>query len=207
MLNLFRKSRLFPLLALFSFFTSGLLAQQDITVRVQVNRLPDGHYPTKIYQFQSNPGLVTITLTNLDNSVRVIYLSGKLTGDNGVQVATPANFQPPGTIQLAPLSTRTLNALEASYLFDPNNLVYLSGNTSIKSSVFGEQGLPEGTYQLCIRALDASTHQPLSDDEPIGCSNIFMVSTLEPPVILNPYDEEALLPTPVQAIPIRWTTP
>lgn len=180
---------------------------QDITVRVQVNRLPDGHYPTKVYQFSNAPGLVVLTLTNHTNATRTVYLTGKLTGDNGVLVATAKNYQPPVNIELGPFATKTLNAIEASYLFDINNLVYLSGNTSIKSSVFGEQGLPEGAYQVCIRAIDAATRQPLSDEEPIGCSNIFMVSTLEPPMILNPYNEQALTPTPVQAIPIRWTTP
>lgn len=185
----------------------SLSAQQDITVRVQVNRLPDGHYPTKIYQFSNTPGLVTLTLTNLTNTARRVYLTGSLTGDNGVLVATAKNYQPPADIELEPLATKTLNAVEASYLFDANNLVYLSGSTSIKSSVFGEQGLPEGVYQLCIRAIDRATRQPLSAEEPIGCSNIFQVSTLEPPVILNPYDEQALFFTPVQSMPIRWTTP
>lgn len=184
-----------------------LYAQQEVTVRVQVNRLPDGHYPTKIYQFTNTPGLVTLTLTNLTNTARRVYLTGSLTGDNGVLVATAKNYQPPTDIELAPLTTKTLNAVEASYLFDANNLVYLSGNTSIKSSVFGEQGLPEGAYQLCIRAIDRVTRQPLSAEEPIGCSNIFQVTTLEPPVILNPYDEQALFFTPVQSMPIRWTTP
>jgi hypothetical protein len=185
----------------------ALLAQQEVTVRVQVNRLPDGHYPTKIYQFTNTPGLVTLTLTNLTNTTRRVYLTGQLTGDNGVSVATAKNYQPVADIELAPLFTRTLNAAEASYLFDANNLVYLSGNTSIKGSVFGEQGLPEGTYQLCVRAIDMATRKPLSEEEPIGCSNIFQVTTLEPPVILNPYDEQALFFTPVQSIPIRWTTP
>jgi hypothetical protein len=186
---------------------TSLATAQDLSVRVQVNRLPDGHYPTKIYQFNTTPGLVLITLTNLTQSARTVYLAGKMTGDNGVLVATPPNFRPASTIDLAPMTTKTLNAIEAPYLFDPNNLVYLNGSASIKSSVFGEQGLPEGTYQLCIRAVDATTRQPLSEDEPIGCSNIFFVSTLEDPVILFPYDQEPVRSQPVQNIPIRWTTP
>jgi hypothetical protein len=205
MLNAFFAKRILTFLLLLG--ALSLSAQQDISIRVQVNRLPDGHYPTKLYQFNSTPGLVTITLTNLSQTTRTVYLTGKLTGDNGVLVATPKNYHPPTNIELGPLANRTLNAIEASYLFDANNLVYVSGNTSIKSSVFGEQGLPEGTYQLCIRAIDAATNQPLSDEDPIGCSNIFTVSTLEPPMILNPYNEEALFRTAVQTIPIRWTTP
>lgn len=184
-----------------------LAAQQEISVRVQVNRMPDGQYPTKIYQFSNTPGLVSMTLTNLTNATQNVYLTGKLTGDNGVLVVTSKNYQPPASIELGPLGSKTLNAIEASYLFDANNLVYLSGNTSIKSSVFGEQGLPEGAYQLCIRAYDAATKRPLSDEDPLGCSNLFQVSLLEPPMILNPYDEQALLSTGIQNFPLRWTTP
>ncbi|HMI61997.1 MAG TPA: hypothetical protein VK518_13850, partial [Puia sp.] len=208
MLTLLIKTRTLPFLLCAALTLCSLTTfAQEITVRVQVNRLPDGHYPTKVYQFSNAPGLVVLTLTNHTNTTRTVYLTGKLTGDNGVLVATSKNYQPPVNIELGPLATKTLNAIEASYLFDINNLVYLSGNTSIKSSVFGEQGLPEGAYQVCIRAFDAASRQPLSDEEPIGCSNIFMVSTLEPPMILNPYNEQALTATPVQAIPIRWTTP
>ncbi|MEO5681563.1 MAG: carboxypeptidase-like regulatory domain-containing protein [Chitinophagaceae bacterium] len=209
MLSLFHKSTILPFIAAVlltgCFFQS--VAQQEISVRVQVNRMPDGHYPTKIYQFSNTPGLVSLTLTNLTNATQNIYLTGKLTGDNGVLVVTSKNYQPPGNIELAPLSSRTLNAIEASYLFDANNLVYLAGNTSIKSSVFGEQGLPEGAYQLCIRAVDAATRRSLSDEDPIGCSNLFQVSLLEPPMILNPYDEQALMLAGIQNFPLRWTTP
>ena len=201
------RSLTYPILLLTALLITTLASAQDVSIRVQVNRLPDGHYPTKVYQFNTTPGLVLITLTNLTQSPRTLYLTGKLTGDNGVLVVTPPNFRPPTTIDLPPLTTKTLNAIEASYLFDVNNLVYLNGNTSIKSSVFGEQGLPEGTYQLCLRAIDASSRQPISEEEPIGCSNIFQVSTLEPPMILNPYDEQAIQVLPVQTLPIRWTTP
>lgn len=186
---------------------TALYAQQEIGVSVQVGRMPDGRYPTRIYQFRDNPGLVTLTLVNHDQVPHSVYLTGKLTGDNGVTVMTGKNYQPPVTIDLKPFETRRLNAIESSYLFDANNLVYLSGSTSIKPSVFGEQGLPEGTYQLCVRAVDAATRKPLSEEDPLGCSNIFTVALLEPPMILSPYDEQAITPMTVQSIPIRWATP
>lgn len=186
---------------------TALYAQQEIGVSVQVNRMPDGRFPTKIYQFRDNPGLVTLTLVNHEQVPHSVYLTGKLTGDNGVTVMTGKNYQPPTTIDLKPFETRRLNAIESSYLFDANNLVYLSGSASIKPSVFGEQGLPEGTYQLCVRAIDAATRKPLSEEDPLGCSNIFTVALLEPPMILNPYDEQDITPMAVQSVPIRWTTP
>src|SRR5882757_6459509 len=89
----------------------ALFAQQEISVSVQVNRLPDGHYPTKIYQFSNNPGLVTLTLINHAQTVQSLYLTGKLTGDNGVTVTTAKNYLPPSVIQLKAYESRTLNAI------------------------------------------------------------------------------------------------
>ena len=183
-----------------------LMAQQEISVRVQVNRLPGGAYPTKVYQLNATPGLVMVTITNHTSTAYTLYLNGMLTGDNGVQVATAKGYIP-GTIDIAPLQTKVLNAVEAGNLFNENYLVYLNGSTSIKSSVFGEQGLPEGTYQVCVRAFDAATKKPLSGEDPIGCSNIFTVSTLEPPTILNPFSGSFVRADKVQNIPLRWTTP
>src|SRR5690242_17077436 len=76
-------------------------AQQDIGVSVHVNRLPQGTYPTKLYQFSGTPGLVTVTITNFTNTAYTIYLNGTVTGDNGVTVTTAKNYQP-ATINLKP---------------------------------------------------------------------------------------------------------
>ena len=183
-----------------------VIAQQEVSVTVQVNRLPTGTYPTKLYQFSSTPGLVNVMLTNHTSATYNLYLNGSLTGDNGVQISTAKGYQP-ATLTLNPFEVKSLNAVEAGSLFDPNSLVYLSGNSSIKPSVYGEQGLPEGTYQVCIKAFDAATHKSLSADEPIGCSNIFTISTLEPPTILNPVDADSLPSSSIQNISFRWTTP
>lgn len=203
-----RTIKILPAILLVILFTSvtALFAQQEVTIRVQVNRTAYGTYPTKLHQFQSTPGLVTVTITNRTNNPYSVYLNGALTGDNGVRVTTAQQYQP-GTIALQPFETKILNSAEAGSLFDPNRLVYSSGNTSIRSTVFGEQGLPEGTYQVCVRAFNAANRQPLSEEDPLGCSNIFSITTLEPPVILNPFDDSKVKADPVQNIPIRWTTP
>ena len=184
----------------------SLWGQNDVSVRVQVNRTPHGHYPTKVYQFQTTPGLVQVTLTNHSGNSHSVYLTGSLTGDNGVRVTTSRDYRPE-SIALKPLETKTLNAVEAGALFDPNRLVYVSGSTSIRPTVFGEQGLPPGTYQVCVRAFDVNSRRPLSEEDPLGCSNFFSITTLEPPVILNPFDASIITDRPVQNIPLRWTTP
>ncbi|MDP4244955.1 MAG: hypothetical protein Q8932_03835 [Bacteroidota bacterium] len=183
-----------------------LHAQQDISINVQVNRMADGSYPTRIYQFNNTPGLIMVNLINHTNTVQTLYLDGAVTGDNGVKIITARGYQP-ASLTLKPFETKILNAIEAGSLFDPNSLIYLSGNTSVKASVFGEQGLPEGTYQVCVRAFDASTRKPLSEEDPVGCSNIFTVASLEPPVILSPINEDSIRAVGPQNIVMRWTTP
>src|SRR5215467_1347873 len=135
-------------LAMISFACA--IAQQEISVNVHVNRLPQGTYPTKLYQFNNTPGLVSVMIINHTGNAYTIYLNGTLTGDNGVQITTAKGYQP-ASLSIKAFETVTLNAVQAGSLFDPNSLVYMSGSTSIKPSVFGEQGLPEGTYQVCIR--------------------------------------------------------
>jgi hypothetical protein len=186
--------------------STSLLAQQELSVTVHVNRLPTGTYPTKLYQFANTPGLVSVTLTNHTSTVYNLYLNGTLTGDNGVLITTAKGYQP-ASITINAFETKTLNAIEAGSLFDPNSLVYMSGSVNIKPSVFGEQSLPEGTYQACVRAYNTATHQPLSPEEPIGCSNIFTVTTLEPPMILSPIDQDSLSSIDPQNVSFRWTTP
>ncbi|MBS1598597.1 MAG: hypothetical protein JST75_10270 [Bacteroidetes bacterium] len=207
MLIRFKKYFYFLLLIICTSGTHTVLAQQEISISVHINRLPQGTYPTKLYQFSNTPGLVMVMITNHTGNAYTIYLNGTVTGDNGVTVTTAKGYQP-ASINLKAFETKTLNDIEAGSLFDPNSLVYISGSNSIKPSVFGEQGLPEGTYQVCVRAFDAATHKPLSDEDPIGCSNIFSVSTLEPPTILSPMDQDTIAITGLaQNIIFRWTTP
>src|SRR5690606_6192514 len=90
-------------------------AQQEVAIRVQVNRTVQGTYPTKIYQFQSTPGLVTLTITNRTNSSYSLYLKGSITGDNGVRVSTVEEYRS-ASITLQPFETRLLNAIEIGSL-------------------------------------------------------------------------------------------
>jgi hypothetical protein len=194
------------LICLGCFGSLAAAAQQELGVTIHVNRTPQGTYPTKIYQFTSMPGLITVMITNHTGNNYTIFLNGSVTGDNGVHVTTAKGYQP-ASLTIKPYETKTLNAVEAGNLFDFNNLVYLSGNTSIKPSVFGEQGLPEGTYQICIRAYDAATRRALSDEEPLGCSNAFTITTLEPPSILSPVNGDSVMALDPQNVTMRWTTP
>jgi hypothetical protein len=46
--------------------------------------------------------------------------------------------------------------------------------------------LPEGEYQLCLQAYDYSNLELRSQAEPLGCSNIFTIQFVQPPLLITP---------------------
>lgn len=175
-------------------------AQQPLRIQVQVNK----PYPNKLSDFQSNPAQVVILVINNSQSTYSIQLLGSITGDNGVRVATSVNHRSSRSVDIAPLGVTRVSAEDIGALFNPDHLVY-SGFS--REQAFRMNGVPEGYYQVCIRAVDFNTRAPLSDEEPFGCSNVFMVSSLEPPVIIKPFDEESLPALIPQNIVFSWTLP
>jgi hypothetical protein len=89
-------------------------------------------------------------------------------------------------------------------VFDANHLLF-EGIT--KNHLLYGPGLPEGEYTLCLRAYDYNTNQPLSAEDPQGCSNSFTVTNVEPPEILQPVCGEEVMSTTPQAIIFSWTRP
>jgi hypothetical protein len=69
------------------------------------------------------------------------------------------------------------------------------------------KGLPEGSYTICIQAVDYDTNEPLSEEEPFGCSALFELRYIEPPQLINPIcDDEVEIMNP-QFISFQWTVP
>ncbi|GGG83406.1 hypothetical protein GCM10007415_15580 [Parapedobacter pyrenivorans] len=172
-------------------------AQVNVTVRV----LPP--YQSRITEYASRPDLMLLTLTNTSTTPRRIQLTAAISGDNGVGAWVKPGYRSPQPIELAPGQVVSLNGSDIAYLFDHNQIQY----TGISQADFTRgRGLLEGTYQLCIRALDYDTHEPLSAEEPIGCTQL-IISSVEPPTIIQPFNEQELRADGPQAFPITWSTP
>src|SRR5690606_24664374 len=73
---------------------------------------------------------------------------------------------------------------------DANNISY-NASQSIINQILQSGILPEGNYQICIRALDFNNNQPLSPDAPMGCV-FFPVIYVQPPFLTYPMCEDSV---------------
>jgi len=173
-------------------------AQVDIKISI----LPP--YPSKVTDYASRPQQVLILVHNVSNLAQDIQLRGTITGDNGIVLRVNPQYKSPSPIHLGAGQTLNLNGSDISQLFDYNQLVF-SGIT--RDQVIRGNGLPEGNYQVCVQAFNYNTNQPLSETEPMGCSNVFPISSVEPPYIISPFNEQAISAQTTQNFVITWSTP
>lgn len=171
-------------------------------INIHVTVLPP--YYTHFTDYSSHPQQIMILVTNTSDKGKDVQLRGSITGDNGVEISVDKNFKNPAPLHVDAGATRTLNGNDINSLFDFNQLVY-TGITRDKLMLQGN--LPEGNYQVCVRAYDYNTNVPLSDDQPTGCSNAFPISSVEPPTIIKPTDGDALPVAGGQNFVITWSTP
>jgi len=181
-------------------FVIWLPVQAQVAVSIQI--LPP--YPRKITDYASQPQLMVIAVTNTSTTQQRIQLRGAVTGDNGVELRVKDNYKSIEPIILEKGETRALNGNDLDRFFDYTKINY----TGITQGEFiNKNGLPEGSYRFCLRAYNYDTNQPISADEPVGCSNTFTISSLEPPTIIAPMNEAVVRSDAGQIIPFQWTTP
>jgi TANFOR domain-containing protein len=198
LVRLLRRLGLLPVLALL--LARPAAAQTDVRLTVLV--LPP--YSTHLSDYVDQPNRLVVTLTNTTRSPLSLQLTGTLTGDNGVRVQTGPQARSPRPVTLNALQTRTLDRDELGQLFDESQLQY-TGITA--REVVRGNGLPEGTYTFCVRALDYNSRRPLSAESPLGCSRSFLLRSLEPPIIVRPLADEVVKTQSPQNILFTWTRP
>lgn len=166
-------------------------------------------YSPILSDYFSYEGRVVIILQNITSTTLDVKLGGSITGDNGVVIETNPSAVPASPITLAPGESRRLTISEIADLFNVDQL-QISGTS--RDRIIIDRVLPEGTYQICVRAYDYATtghSAPLSSDL-TGCSNPFMVLYLESPEIIS-IDMEScgatLTPSSPQDVTIQWTIP
>ncbi|MBF9220256.1 carboxypeptidase regulatory-like domain-containing protein [Hymenobacter ruricola] len=190
---------LLPLLLL----AGGARAQASVqAVRVTVMPLPP--YSTHLSDYVDQPNRLLITLSNTTRTPLSLQLAGTLSGDNGIRVQTKPSARSPRPVNLDPLQTRRLDQEELSQLFDENMLTYTG--ITMQQMVRGN-GLPEGTYTICVKALDYANGRPLSAEDPVGCSRPFALRSLEPPYIIKPLADENFKAVSPQNILFTWSRP
>ncbi len=188
------------LILFLALMTTGKVALAQFPVRAQLTLLPP--YSTDLSAYASNPNQVVLSLVNQGSEIRNVQLVADITGDNGIAIRSMSQCNCPGPIRLQPWQTLRVQAADIASLFDMNNM-QLTGIS--REELIRRQGLPEGLYQVCIRAIDYLSKSPLSE-EAGGCTALFL-RNLEPPVLVSPADESVLNPLPVQNVLFSWITP
>ena len=184
---------------LFCFFTSG--KSQPFPVNIIINVVPP--YTSKVNEYMSQPNKIMVTLINTSSAPVNIYLGGTITGEGGIKIYT----DPSSKTQMIRLSAKIpyqLNIGNIQQLFDMNHVMLQNIN---KNELIYGNGLPEGDYRICLRAYDYQTSEPVSPDDPSGCSNTFTVTDVEPPVILQPVCDQEVIPKTPQNVIFTWTRP
>lgn len=126
------------------------------------------------------------------------------TGDNGVSIRTRPSYSPTRPILLNPGEVKILKSLEDfRYYVDGNNLDVQG--VSVGSLRMGS--LPEGSYQLCLQAVDYTTGRVLSFSEPLGCSNLITIRYVEPPVVIYLADNELVSGPRSKPVVFTWVRP
>ncbi|MFN8286049.1 MAG: carboxypeptidase-like regulatory domain-containing protein [Chitinophagales bacterium] len=176
------------------------IAQTQVTVTAMV--IPP--YSPYISTYVDQPNKLLLTLINNTGSDLNVKLWVRIAGDNGVSATTAPGFTPQQPLVLHPgVNQVDFSSDQTRTYFDANH-VTLQGIT--KMQIIQNQAMPEGNYQICVQAMDYTTGSPLSI-EGTGCTSVFPVNYIDPPVPLSPAcGSDAPLAFPQNVI-FTWSPP
>lgn len=187
------------LVTILIFVASFANAQSDIGVTININP----PYTPRITEYVETPGKMLLIIRNNTNQVKNIYLGGSIKGDNGVTMFNDPNAKPSSPLVLQPFQVYTANNYNLQEVFSVEKYT-MTGIT--KREVIRKNGLPEGNYDICVRAYDFATGLPLSGDAPQGCKYISLAD-LEPPYPIKPLADEIIKGQEPQTVIFSWTIP
>ncbi|MEE4258281.1 MAG: hypothetical protein V2I62_00855, partial [Bacteroidales bacterium] len=199
MKNIFKK-----LILLCLILGSNYVFSQNNLVTISVNVLPP--YTPYISDYLENPSKVIITLylQSATISEMDIYLHGSLTGESGIHVYTDPDYKPGIPISLQNNMPYTLSADDMAGMYSMSNVIF---DGISPQEVMTNGALPEDYYQICIRAFNFDTDEPVSAETPSGCSAPFLITNLEPPMFTSPFCPDEIQAEIPQNVYINWTIP
>lgn len=160
-------------------------------------------YSASYADYFTSGSQVTITILNTSAQTQSIYLAGSLATLDQSVMAEVAGGQP--------WNAPPLEVPPGSHDYTGNDLQPFAGNgggdvqyTGITQEQIVGGLLPEGEYQLCLRAYDYATNELLSAPEPLGCSNTFTVAWPAPPILIAPACGEMVTPSEPQLLIFMW---
>ena len=182
----------------------GVSTAQPYPVSVAVAVAPP--YSSQFSDYTSTPGKMLITITNISpaGGVASVYLQVSITSTGGIRIYSEPDYKPAQPITVSPGMPYVVNVDNLGKLFSTDHLI-MEGIE--RQDVIYGNGLPEDDYQVCVRAFDYNTGQPVSAEEPQGCSGIISIKDLEPPVILTPACGDTVPPATPQVLTLSWSMP
>ncbi len=194
----------YALLTLLVFLQTVILsAQNPIDIEIVISE----PYPTELEHYLSNADNLFVTVHNLTGIDQEVYYHVKLIGlNNGIDAQTRIGFKP-----LEPVSVPSYRTLfykgqdfERDFSFSyPEDVDLISVSPEQLDYMMFNRALPEGTYQLCIVAVDYLTDTPLSSE----CSDEFSISYGDIPYIYMPYQDEIVPANGNSHVTIGWEPP
>ena len=168
-------------------------------------------YTNKLSDYFETPGKIrnVITITQYPDNNASLRVQGTLESTDGKIVIGSAQHAASVQIKGTPSGNQTI--------FTPYTLTYNELRDIFKEPINYQgitreqvlrEGLPNGSYRLCFKVYDAKRNQLLSQT----CSPPFMLtpptlSALEPPQLIQPYDDSELHPEQKQTVQFTWTMP
>ncbi len=192
----FKKTGLLALVLLL--FTAGIKAQDPVSVTAMV--IPP--FSTRISDYIDNPNKIQVTFLNTTTQPLDVYVHGRFSGDNGIEIKSDPDWHPAMPITLYPGTPFRLTQDNIAEVFSAGHVIY-TGITQDELTLSG--GFPEGNYRFCFSVFDFNTGNRLSGED-MGCSNMIVLTYIDPPVILNPVCGDTLTATNPQNVLISWTT-
>jgi TANFOR domain-containing protein len=184
------------------FILMGTLHAQTypLTISIQVNPPYTANYAS---YFQS-ASQVLLTISNSSTTTYSIFLAGSVsTIDGSISVRSSEGSPWAGAPLDVPPGVHVYNGTDLQPFAEGTNLEY----TGITQQDILTGLLPEGEYQICMRAIGYNTLTPLSPAEPQGCSNIFTINYPPPPQLITPSCESSFDRTLPQNIIFSWQPP
>ncbi len=179
---------------------SSARAQNDVQVSTTV--LPP--YSPYLSDYVGIDNKIIVNLTNTTQQDLDLRLIGSFEGlNNGIEIAIPMDFKPAQPIKLAPLQSKLLMGLQLKEYINPDVMTFQGIS---KQEVVQGNGLPEGDYRFCMRAIAYNSNEALSQPAPSGCAQ-FEVTHYETPQLTQPECDAIVNAQNPQSLLFAWTIP
>lgn len=210
-----KKIKQLTLLMGFALSIISKVAAQSNTININVTVNPP--YSTNFEDYVGLGGnnvIITLMCNPSATGLQSFYLAGILKQTNGAfapfTIVSPISPQPPfsSVITMVPGEMLSLSGSDLQPYFDESRIEYQNISQQQISTFYANKFIPDGDYQLCLTAHDYDTKNQIS---PVGsgCSNVFQLRNLDPPLInypncTNTTDAGHIQAGPLQNILFQW---